>query len=235
LLAFSEMGLFELLRTTNLPDMPSPEVSDMTLLRFKRGNISDGDSARTVRESLEKLTGHSIRAASEMYSAVTEAMTNAVHHAYPSQTPHMPWVARTWWLSGSFDRSLRRIHVLFYDQGVGIPATLPQSDLWEKARGWLARRFLDHVADDAHLIRAAMTVRRSRHITSHRGRGLEDIRRFVKAMPQGQLRMISGRGEVIWKSKRRANISETQDSTWRDSHRLGGRNRQRCRPIGNHV
>ena len=196
-----QMGLFELL---GVPPGLAPAMGDLTsgpveLIRFRSGELADGALAAELRAAIEGVAGNiSEELRSRLFEALTEAMTNVGQHAYPEDGNYAaPPCGKRWWMSGFFDRVEGRIGVSFFDQGVGIPATLPRVNLWERVRGYLAE-WSAPVDDHSALIRAAVTARRTQAEESGRGHGLEDVRRFVDAGNDGRLRILSGRGEYVY-------------------------------------
>lgn len=93
---------------------------------------------------------------------------------------------------GRIRRSQKTLHFFMYDQGVGIPRTLPRSTLWEQIRAFRLER------SDADLIDAAIEVRRSSTAIPGRGRGLDEIVSYIDAEQRGRLRIVSGNGEVCY-------------------------------------
>lgn len=87
--------------------------------------------------------------------------------------------------------------IVFYDQGVGIPETLPRVHAREKLEQVLSKlRIRD---DDAARIQAAFELGSSRTRLAHRGGGLlRDVRKLTERMPGAVLRILSGRGEYIY-------------------------------------
>jgi hypothetical protein len=127
-------------------------------------------------------------------------MTNAGQHAYPADGfEHIPPGYKRWWMTGSWDAAARCMRVLLLDLGVGIPATLPRSGGWEQIRGLLSKLSGN---DDAAMIAAAVEVGRSSTGQAGRGNGLDEIRRFVECSTRGRLRILSGRGEVVYSTGR---------------------------------
>ena len=180
---FRDMGYFDLLE---LPALEGGNIErNIRFLPFKTGSHVNGEDARDLRIELERLVGDKIPRP-QLYSGLTEAITNTVQHAYPTG------VANRWWISGSYDSSNSELRVMSLDRGVGIPQTLPKSDRWEAVRSYLGSAGL--VSDHGHLIRAAVTSRRSSTGLAHRGRGLGQFLEFSNEFNQSKLQIISGRG-----------------------------------------
>ncbi len=189
-----DIGFFDLLEVHN----PLPLQSDNFPLEYIKvfsGNRAVGEQADRLKAAL---LGDAIQmdpaASTKLYRGLTEAMTNVVHHAYPSEiSSGVARLKNRWWLVGHVDKDKRELMVMFFDQGVGIPATLPLRYPGEYLNTILAGL---HLLDpnDGDLIRAAMRITRSQTSESHRGRGLNDFRAFINECGGGSLRIISRRG-----------------------------------------
>ena len=189
-----EMGFFELLNAVcAVEEEVQSKVGDR-FLPFINGAGSEGQAAKELRKSIESLGG-AIKDRQALYDGLVEAMTNVQHHAYGQVRTN-----RNWWMSASVDIKSSRLTVLFLDHGVGIPKTLPKSDVWEEVRGYLAKRGLDIFSDDARLIEAAVSVERSRSGEDFRGNGLKnDIQGYIESHDaKGKLRIMSGRGQYVF-------------------------------------
>ena len=185
----NDMGFFDLLRI--LPPSHDSPQSGERYVKFRSGSSVDGEVIDTLRA--DDLAPHiTVPNAKLLFSAVTEAMTNVKHHAYENRPiydegpPH-------WWLSAAYDTHANTLTVMLYDQGHGIPRTLPKTRP-EELRSILAGHLFDN---DARLIEAAHNLRRSTTNDWHRGRGLNrDVRRYIEVFGgRGMYRVISGRGE----------------------------------------
>lgn len=127
-----------------------------------------------------------------VYRGITEAMNNVTDHAYSVPTGvEYPVLMGQWWVAGYRDREARRVIYVMFDQGVGIPGTLP-----EKHGGFyeaLKARVGFPPSDDV-LIAAAMELGRSSTKQPERGYGLQDLRRLIEASTCGRLAILSRTG-----------------------------------------
>jgi hypothetical protein len=82
---------------------------------------------------------------------------------------------------------------MLYDQGVGIPSTLPKNYSMEMINSALSLLKIIQ-PQDGEMIQAAMQIGRSRTRLVHRGKGLADLRGFVERAGSGSLRILSGKG-----------------------------------------
>ena len=198
----ADMGFFELLSVT--PPAVDPNRTSR-YVKFRTGNVAVGEDIDKLRlEDLEPLVGP-MPGRIYLYNAVTEAMTNVAQHAYTGTQTHRP----NWWLSASLDENA--VTIMIYDQGAGIPATLP-------------RKFSEHLrtivqADHAEMIRRAHELTRSRHDEQHRGHGLQrDVRGYLQYLARGQYRVISLKGEYVFEPL----AEDNRHRVYKHSHPLLG-------------
>lgn len=177
-----QMGFFELLGLSHQVDTAS---EGPRYIKFRSGTQVDGKAADELR-ALD-LKPVSVPKAMLLFAAVTEAMTNVVHHAYGTAS-HGP---RKWWLSAAHEAG--QVEILIYDQGAGIPKTLPLT-LGERVRDLLPGDLATH---DGKMIEVAHSLSKSGTRQAHRGRGLgRDVRRYIEEHDgTGTYCIVSGRGE----------------------------------------
>lgn len=188
----NEMGFFEVLGIKNpctQEDLLHDE--DHRFIKFISGNISDGTYAQQLRIALEEVAG-TINYKIFMYNGLVEAMSNSVEHAYPNAQTD---IGKRWWISGSFNKKTGRMTVMAYDQGVGIPTTLPKSPFAEFISSWLKKLNLGNT--DANLIKAAMQIGKTQTGLTNRGLGLSEMKEFVMRSGYGVLRILSQRGDYM--------------------------------------
>lgn len=194
-----EMGFFDLLgssRKVERADDGQP-VDGERYLPFISGHRSEGEKAKQLRVEIERL-GPELRDKQSLFEGLTEAMTNVEHHAYPEGA-----TIKRWWMSASVDATGRRLRVMFVDHGLGIPRTLPP-DIVEAALAALAVGPLEEVVkSDAKLIKAAVSLQRSKTKKLNRGWGLKrDIQGYIERHEAvGSLRIVSGRGQYKYKKQ----------------------------------
>ena len=194
-MALEEMGLFKLLNL--LYDGREKVETSRTFVKFIFGNTTDGESAKKLRSALEGIAKSSIEAKSA-FGGITEAMNNVVKHAYPQTTRNEKifGVTHPWWLGGSYNRQTDTLTISICDQGVGIPKTLPRRHPKEKIDGLFGRLGITQ-PDDAAMIKAAIELGRTATRETHRGKGLQDIKRFVDSYENASLKILSLRGEYL--------------------------------------
>ena len=196
-----DMGFFDLLHV-QVRDEAESESSGTKYIRFRSGKQVEGKAIEDLRLlDLEPFFGGSLPRRQRLYAAVTEAMTNVIHHAYrdSAQTPRP-----NWWLSASHNAQTREIRILLYDQGVGIPTTVPMK-FAERVQRMISRT-------DADMIRVAHELTRTASGEEHRGHGLQrDVRKYVETVDCiSAYRVTSLRGQYTWK---KGASGHTQEST----------------------
>lgn len=192
---FQEMGLFELLHIPKKYRWKARiQAGSQTFFKFLTGTLSDGKLANQLMESMHPVIGPHYNEPL-LYIALSEAMTNVIQHAYPQDSQlFCTNLKNRWWLSGSFDNSTGVMSVLLFDQGVGIPSTLPKQDFFKKVLSFLNEKGFSK-DNDGHLIQAALEIGKSRTKQNHRGKGLKQILNFSADNDFGSLYIVSRKGE----------------------------------------
>ena len=196
-----EMGLFELIRVANPPPDLNSSRPSIRFIRFKSSDVADGELATDLRTDLEVVTGQ-IPGWQHLYRGLAEAMTNVRQHAYSSDSHGVSVHSNTrkWWMGGAYDDQRKVLTCSFFDRGVGIPATLPRTHAWERIREFLKEWSLSE--NDASLIAAATAMGRTSTGAEHQGRGLADVKEFVKRSGGGgRLRILSRQGQYIYEGE----------------------------------
>ena len=198
---FIQAGLFGLLGIEQPTDDGAPPDGHIETLKFIRGFSVYGKPGSLLRDRLEALSGKSLGPRPRVYDAIAEAIANT-RHAYP--TGVSIWPSKQpgrWWASGSWNRSTNVVSIQIYDQGVGIPATLPRSDHWSDI---LARipftRGLNPEGRDDQLLVAALEVGRTSTHEPGRGKGLAEMASWIDLRGSGFLRITSGGGMIVYRA-----------------------------------
>ena len=182
-----EMGYFELLRISK-PYMDG-QPKKVTFLHFIRGSsdIRDqGSLAKELRKKIESIVGMEINR-HLLFEGLSEAISNVGQHAYPPS--NVIGRKKQWWLSASYDRQERRLVVMFYDQGDGIPRTLPTK--------WIHFESLKDIfgrMSDSEKIEAAVEYGSTATRRPERGKGLQNLIAFARAHDEGKLSIYSLKG-----------------------------------------
>jgi hypothetical protein len=208
-----QMGYFELLGIEKPVDDFPP--GNTNFLPFKRGEIrmeGGGRLAKELRQEIEALVGHPIRK-HLLFEGLSEAITNVGQHAYEEAGAG---AVRQWWLSASYDSESTELVVMFYDQGVGIPRTLPKSDFFEHMKAFFKKW------TDSQKIEAAMIVGRTSSGRKERGKGLSNLEKFAKSHDEGKLSIYSLHGMYRQLSTRVSGSSTTETVLRDHSVSVGG-------------
>jgi hypothetical protein len=187
-----QMGYFELLNLPHPTELSATKST--TFLKFKRGDQNNPDAGKIpqqLRVEIEKIVGFKIRK-QLLYEGLSEAITNVTQHAYPKSA----YGSKQWWLSASYNKESNTLCVMFYDQGVGIPITLPSSEAFEYL--WEILKLMK----DSQKIEAAMKIGRSSTEEPERGKGLQNLVEFAQTYSEGILSIYSLRGLYRMVSKR---------------------------------
>jgi hypothetical protein len=198
---FSDAGLFDLLGIDQQTPTIEKGVATLHAVRFVRGRSVRGEIGAALRDQIEKLCGKKIGPRTTVYEAISEAIANT-RHAYPKDVSIWPRKANgQWWAAGTWNSATDVVSIQLYDQGVGIPATLPRSDHWSdvvRLMG-LAERLHPERRDD-QLISAALEVGRTSTGEKGRGKGLAEMSAWIDKLGNGFLRITSGRGSITYRA-----------------------------------
>lgn len=193
---FDSLGFFDLFQ--NNPSVDSLRdkegYSGVKFVKYIKGQCGhSGNNTRLLKEGIREVIGETVEKWTFLHGGLDEAITNVSHHAYPSKCK----VAdgdKNWYLTGSYSQATKQLKIVFYDQGVGIPNSLPASGIWEKTLAILANYHVAERKKDEVLLRAAVEIDRTSSGENDRGRGLQDLLEFVKQRRNGHLSIISSRG-----------------------------------------
>ncbi|MCM2461049.1 hypothetical protein HGO40_11215 [Pseudomonas sp. CG7] len=182
-----QIGLSRLLRTNVRHAVKDDDVANW---KCATGQGALGEKCDAILGPYEGIIAEAL--SDDLYRGLTEAMTNAHHHAYilprgdgvECSEDYKPW----WMFSQEKDGYLT---VIFCDLGVGIPATLPikQAKWWQYA----SRLGID-MSNEGKLIQGAVRNSQSRTRLLHRGKGLRQIADTVRAAHGGHVSIYSNKG-----------------------------------------
>jgi hypothetical protein len=189
-----QMGYFELLGLPRPLEVPKGLTTNfLEFVRAQVGSSQSGALAKKLRIDLERIIGQRLKR-QFLFEGLSEAITNVGQHAYKtSKAGHRPY----WWMSGSYDRAKRKLTVMFYDRGEGIPNTLPNSAFFELIRAYF------YSWKDSEKIRAAMEIGKTSTGKQERGKGLQNFVEFARAHRTGKLSIYSLRGlhKMTWNNE----------------------------------
>jgi hypothetical protein len=181
-------------------DPPTSDVLSGTgwsILKLRAGHEAEGEQ---VKRLLGDLGVRDMIDNGPLYDAIMEGLVNTIHHAYPSthtfEEPHFS----NWWMTGFIDRESRWFTVMIYDQGLSIPATLPNWKHFSTFRRRWSRLFgsepdADDMSKDGVAIRMAMKVGKTQTNEETRGKGLHAMEEAVNLCDDGDLAIFSRCGE----------------------------------------
>ncbi|WP_029046214.1 hypothetical protein [Cupriavidus sp. amp6] len=165
-----------------------PKDEDVIHWRHAHGHKVDGAAYEDV---LAEYDGEIAEALSQqLYTGITEAMTNVLNHAYEFPREDGTKTARgEWWMFSQEKDGM--LSVAFCDLGAGIPPTLrlKRPSVW-------ARAFRYGDGKDANVIAHAIQDSVSRTRQGHRGHGLNQIVSLVDNIRGGRVQVISNRGAI---------------------------------------
>lgn len=208
-----QLGFFELLKIP-APTHPFPKKST-TFLPFIVEHARKGDKADVMielREQIEIMVGHEIKR-NYLFDGLSEAITNVVHHAYKVSWSRQ---LKCFWLFASYDADSDILKVTFYDQGSGIPATLPKWKLFEEIKALFGSW------TDSQKIGAAVEYGRTSTAKSNRGKGLQNLLEFAQSYSQGSLSIYSLRGMFRMECETKDDKLETKVVLKDHIHSIGG-------------
>lgn len=195
---FSQLGFFDLFG--NKPErkpggvVNKPELNFVRYLKGKTGNSEEAkEKKKFLKSELKRIVGSDVAKWTILHSGLSEAVTNVTHHAYPRG---FDCSDPSWYLTGAYNNKTKEMKIVFYDQGIGIPNSLPESKIWEKVLSYFSR-FNIPFADqkkDAALLKAAVSIDRTSTGKNDRGKGLQDLLEFIKQRGDGYMSLISYHG-----------------------------------------
>lgn len=192
---FIDLGFFNLFK--NSPDKlcqsKTTSEPDVRLVKYIKGRCGDGAKVKVLKKEISDIVGEEVCKWTFLHSGLTEAITNVTHHAYPSRYAFSD-NSKNWYLSGSYSRDSKELKIVFYDQGIGIPKSLPASQVWERILSLLSVLPIADRKKDEVLLKAAVQASRTSTGDSDRGRGLQDLLVFIRKRGSGYLSILSSRG-----------------------------------------
>ena len=192
---FHELGFFSLFEQSPMWLRAPAGVSNanLRLVRYIRGRCGEVEKARELKKGIHQLVGEDIAKWTFLRCGLDEAVTNVTHHAYP-EVGGLEETDKPWYMTGSFNNESRQLKIVFYDQGIGIPQSLPASKIWETVLTALSVYEPIDRRRDATMIKAAVEMDRSSTGDEDRGKGLQDLLEFVKQRNDGYLSILSSKG-----------------------------------------
>lgn len=192
---FYELGFFDLFKNkpSNIEQLKSATTPNKRIVKYIKGKCGDDQKTRVLKENITNIIGDNINKWMFLHSGLSEAIVNVSHHAYPERLG-LSEVDKNWYITGSYNTFTRELKVVFYDQGIGIPKSLPASDVWEKVLSFLSSLSIAERKRDEVLLKAAVELDRTSTGESDRGKGLQDLLEFIRQRGDGYLSILSLKG-----------------------------------------
>jgi len=192
-----EMGFFRLLHIEAPAVDWSAHDGETFHLGFMTLTQADPELIREFHHDLlEEVVLLEAGARRKLQGALIEAVSNTIEHAY-SVPPPYAFMSRRSWLGGYVNPAKREFLLMVLDHGAGIPATLDATLIERFIR---LSRFKAPTPQDCELIQYASELRRTSTLQPGRGKGFENMKSFVRACDDGELRVNSRCGQYIFKS-----------------------------------
>jgi hypothetical protein len=186
------LGFFNLFKKAKHLHKSGYSTSEVKLVEFIKGNNVNKDY-KELKIHLHEIIGNTISKWTFLVGGLDEAITNVGHHAYPEGCS-VPEQNQNWYLTGGYNSVTRELKIVFYDQGIGIPGSLPESKLWEHILALVKILPVVSREKDAVLLAAAMELDRTSTEETDRGKGLPDMLEFIEQRGAGYLAVMSGHG-----------------------------------------
>ena len=192
IIKFWELGFFELFQNIKPSEHGITAKPKIRLVKYIKGRIKENDYRR-LKSNLRELIGADIDQWMFLHSGLDEAITNVTHHAYPSNCK-IEERDQNWYLTGAFNTDTKELKVVFLDQGIGIPNSLPASKMYEKVLDWLKKFPISERKLHKKLLEAAVSVERTQTAEEDRGNGIPDMLEFIKQRKEGYISIFSQHG-----------------------------------------
>lgn len=227
--SLNDMGFYSVLKVQPLDKIPIEETTEQKpiFLKFITDVRVDPMLADAFVGIIEKrLIPMNGLARSRLVVALKEAMQNTLDHAHPGSARSRSSQHR-WWLSSWVNLERREICIVFFDQGVGIPATLEPTSyerITAAIRNVTTLRFSSKPSD-SEMIAAATEIFRSGTGQAGRGRGFANMKSFVDQCTDGELKVLSNRGCYSYVGQRSESCADYAQSLggtvieWRFQHK----------------
>lgn len=178
------LGILRMLRLKERTD-PRKFAENVRHWRHASGRVALGEVVEPIVDHYESAIAEPQRR--DLYAGMTEAMINTLHHAYPDGHRCPKW----WMFSQGKDGELT---VALCDMGVGIPASIGDSNKWSQSIVDALRSLLPATQPQSELIKIATEINKTRTGEQHRGKGFSEILDVVRKSKSGYLQIMSHRG-----------------------------------------
>lgn len=171
-------------------------LKEVVLLRLQSAERRDGEAVYRLQSWLRSME-FNFQEKKFVFGALDEAIVNCIEHGYvdTGTHPRYPYAGHRWWATSCYDPRNHSLRFFVYDQGVGIPASLPQNeDFWPPIFAWIKKSL--KTSADSDFIEGAFAIGRSRTFEGKRGKGLAKMQEAISLAGDGYLRVLSGKGDV---------------------------------------
>lgn len=184
---FEQIGVFRLLEFNN---KIKPHDHDVVHWRVAKGSGADGEKYDAILGYYDGKIPEIL--STGFYLGLTEAMTNAQHHAYTEPRDDEIKIkpeSKDWWMFSQEKDG--RLNVVFCDLGIGISRSLPikKPKLWKK----LIEKYSAGI-HDGDIIAEAVEESSTRTGEKHRGKGLQQMASVINEIQDAELRIYSNKG-----------------------------------------
>lgn len=196
---FYDLGFFDLFSRSEIDSRikERSEKSCVNLVKYIKGKCGDSDKTRLLKSRITEVVGDDVKKWTFLHGGLTEAITNVSHHAYPEDYGALE-EDKNWYLTGAYNAGTKELKIVFYDQGIGIPKSLPTSHIWEKVLAFLSSLpITEEIAErkkDEKLLSAAVQLSRTSTKELDRGKGLQDLLEFIRQRGDGYISIMSLKG-----------------------------------------
>lgn len=186
------LGIFKMLGHNSTVE---PRRPDVVSWRHARSDEVDCTGAGQIIEAYDSLSKPTTKL---LFKAASEAVTNAVMHAYsgPRKDGLAEPTTKNWWMFCREDDN--KFYMAVCDLGVGIPRTLTVKNAPEVIEKILESLSFGARPSDAQMILGAMEYARTRTRLPQQGKGLMDLRRIIEEQGAGRLYVFSNRGCISY-------------------------------------
>lgn len=176
----------------------APKHESVVNWHYVTGTKLDGTKISELLRKYKQLAGAELPEG--LYDVLGEALTNVHHHAYP-EGANTPDALRRWWLFSRYDEPKEdepgNLYIAVYDIGKGIQNTMKA----KLQTGEMVLNLGSNLAElmggswktlDRRLLEKAVDHERSSTGLANRGKGLPEMREFIRSNESGLLNIISG-------------------------------------------
>lgn len=195
-----QMGFYNLLDVAEYWGTGEPtDPSKPLFLKFSSGKRVEAEFVDGFVNIIEEnLISLNEVARLRLVGAIIEAMSNTIDHSIGD--PSRRSLGGRWWLCASINLSSREVVIILTDQGVGVPNTL-DINTYDRIRAFgksLLHAQLSIKPTDGAMIAAATEIFRSGTGQPGRGKGFRNMKQFVDICDDGELRVLSNRGQYTY-------------------------------------